>query len=123
MASAFTLTLAYLSERCSAQDTASAFAAYITGNVASNLVGRLMSAGIADHFGLAANFVVFAGLNLTGAILVYFALEGKSATAGRQRDDACLVGIKCPFPQRGASRRFRHRLLHPLRLHRHLHLR
>lgn len=51
------------------------FAAYITGNVASNLVGRLTSAGIVDHFGLAANFVVFACLNLTGAILVYFALK------------------------------------------------
>lgn len=61
MASAFTLTLAYLGERCSAHDTAGAFAAYITGNVASNLLGRLMSAGIADHFGLASNFFAFAG--------------------------------------------------------------
>ena len=40
MASAFTLTLAYLGEHYSAQDSASAFAAYITGNVASNLIGR-----------------------------------------------------------------------------------
>ncbi len=43
MASAFTLTLAYLGEHYSAQDSASAFAAYITGNVASNLIGRLVS--------------------------------------------------------------------------------
>ena len=49
----------------------SAFAAYITGNVASNLVGRLVSAGIADHFGLAANFYLFSVLNLAGAALVY----------------------------------------------------
>jgi MFS family permease len=56
MASAFTLTLAYLGEECSAMDAGGAFAAYITGNVASNLIGRLVSAGIADHFGLAANF-------------------------------------------------------------------
>ena len=60
MASAFTLTLAYLGEHYSAQDSASAFAAYITGNVASNLIGRLISAGVADHFGLAANFYFFA---------------------------------------------------------------
>src|SRR5258706_7736105 len=40
MASAFTLTLAYLGENSGATDTAGAFAAYITGNVASNLVGR-----------------------------------------------------------------------------------
>ena len=74
MASAFTLTLAYLAEHCSARDTASAFAAYITGNVASNLFGRLMSAALTDHLGLAANFYVFALLNLGGAVLVYFSL-------------------------------------------------
>ena len=47
MASAFALTLAYLGEQCSATDAGGAFAAYITGNVASNLIGRLVSAGIA----------------------------------------------------------------------------
>ncbi|MCI0465538.1 MAG: MFS transporter [Beijerinckiaceae bacterium] len=75
MASAFTLTLAYLGERCSASDTAGAFAAYITGNVASNLIGRLMSAAVAGHFGLASNFIVFAGLNLAGAVLVYLTID------------------------------------------------
>jgi len=74
MSSAFTLTLAYLAEQCSAEDSASAFAAYITGNVASNLVGRLISAAVADHLGLAPNFYVFALLNLGGAALVYFTL-------------------------------------------------
>jgi MFS transporter, YNFM family, putative membrane transport protein len=75
MAAAFTLTLAYLGEHYSAADSASAFAAYITGNVASNLIGRLVSAGVADHFGLASNFHFFAGLNLLGAVLVYFTIE------------------------------------------------
>jgi YNFM family putative membrane transporter len=70
MASAFTLTLAYLGEEYRGADAAAAFAAYITGNVASNLVGRLVSAGLADHFGLAANFYIFALLNLAGALLV-----------------------------------------------------
>jgi MFS transporter, YNFM family, putative membrane transport protein len=72
MASAFTLTLAYLGEECSAADAGGAFAAYITGNVASNLIGRLISAGVADHFGLAWNFYFFAALNLVGAVLVFF---------------------------------------------------
>ena len=71
MASAFTLTLAYLGENTSSADTASAFAAYITGNVASNLIGRLISAAVADHLGLASNFYFFAALNLAGAALVY----------------------------------------------------
>ncbi len=75
MSAAFTLTLTYLAEQCSASDAASAFAAYITGNVASNLFGRLVSAGLADHFGLAANFHIFALLNLAGAVLVYFSLS------------------------------------------------
>src|SRR5262250_781072 len=74
MASAFTLTLAYLGEECSATDAGGAFAAYITGNVASNLVGRLISAAVADHFGLASNFYFFAALNLVGAVLVYFTI-------------------------------------------------
>jgi MFS transporter, YNFM family, putative membrane transport protein len=75
MSSAFALTIAYMGENCSAEDTAGALAAYITGNVASNLVGRLLSAGVADHLGLAANFYVFSVLNLLGAVLVYFYLR------------------------------------------------
>ena len=70
MSAAFGLTLAYLGETTRAQDTASAFAAYITGNVASNLIGRLIATGVASHAGLAANFFVFAALNLAGAALV-----------------------------------------------------
>ncbi|MCC8979035.1 MFS transporter [Bradyrhizobium acaciae] len=75
MASAFTLTLAYLGEQCSAMDTGGAFAAYITGNVASNLIGRLISAALADSLGLAWNFYFFAALNLAGAALVYFSID------------------------------------------------
>lgn len=75
MASAFALTLAYLGEQCSAVDAGGAFAAYITGNVASNLIGRLISAAIADGLGLAWNFYLFAGLNLAGALLVYFTIR------------------------------------------------
>ena len=74
MSTAFALTLSYLAEHCSAADSTGAFAAYITGNVASNLLGRLLSAALADHLGLAGNFYVFAVLNLAGAVLVYFTL-------------------------------------------------
>jgi YNFM family putative membrane transporter len=74
MSSAFALTLSYLAEQCGAAETAGAFAAYITGNVASNLFGRLAAAAAVDHLGLAGNFYVFAALNLAGAALVYFGL-------------------------------------------------
>jgi predicted MFS family arabinose efflux permease len=75
MSASFTLTLAYLAEHCSAKAAGGAFAAYITGNVASNLFGRLMSAAVADHFGLSANFHLFAALNLCGAVLAFLALS------------------------------------------------
>src|SRR5450631_1156220 len=75
MASAFALTLAYLGEQCSSMDAGGAFAAYITGNVASNLIGRLVSAAVVDTLGLASNFYFFALLNLAGAVLVYFTIQ------------------------------------------------
>lgn len=91
MAAAFALTLAYLGEQCSAKDAAGAFAAYITGNVASNLIGRLASAGIADHLGLAMNFYVFALLNIAGAILVFFTLRQAAPIAAE------AAGGRLPF--------------------------
>ena len=78
MATAFTLTLAYVAETSSPSEATSAVAAYITGNVASNLVGRLLSAAVADHFGLAWNFSVFAALNVCGAVLAFMALRCKT---------------------------------------------
>jgi len=75
MASAFTLTLAYLGEHPSAVDSATASAAYITGNVASNFIGRFVSAAVAENFGLASNFYFFAALNLAGSVLVYFTVH------------------------------------------------
>ncbi len=74
MSTAFTLTMAYLAEQSGAEDTASALAAYVTGNVMSNLVGRVMAAAVTDTIGLAGNFYAFAALNLAGAALVYFGL-------------------------------------------------
>ena len=82
MSTAFSLTLAHMGERFSAAEATGAFAAYITGNVASNLVGRFIAAAVVDHAGLAANFYVFAGLNLLGAVLVYFTVHRVPPMAG-----------------------------------------
>ncbi|MGQ0567867.1 MAG: MFS transporter [Gemmobacter sp.] len=70
MATAFSLTLAYLGERMTGAAAASAFGAYVTGNVASNLIGRFVSSGVAGEWGIDASFYVFAALNLAGAALV-----------------------------------------------------
>lgn len=90
MASAFTLTLTYLSEQCDVTAAGGAMAAYIAGNVASNLFGRLLAVYSADIFGLSESFYIFAMLNLIGAA-ISFALIGSK--------DAML-------PSRGASPAF-----------------
>ena len=56
MSAAFSLTIAYLAENAAPHEVAAALAAYVTGNVASNLFGRLMSAAIADHLGSLGQF-------------------------------------------------------------------
>ncbi len=89
MAAAFGLTLAYLGERLDAKNSANAFAAYITGNVASNLVGRFIAAYVTDHAGLGATFYTLAALNLAGALLVYKTVE---RTPHMASDAACIPG-------------------------------
>jgi predicted MFS family arabinose efflux permease len=75
MATAFTLTMTYLAEQSGAEETATLLAAYVTGVVASNLIGRLVSSTVADILGLRANFYVFAALNIAGAALAFASLK------------------------------------------------
>jgi YNFM family putative membrane transporter len=108
MAAAFALMLAYLGEHLSARSSASAFAAYVTGNVASNLFGRLFASAIADHLGLAVSFSMFALLNLSGALLVYCTVsrtmpmaapctEGSRAWTDHLRNRPLLAGFGIGF--------------------------
>jgi MFS transporter, YNFM family, putative membrane transport protein len=93
MAAAFALMLAYLGEHLSARSSASAFAAYVTGNVASNLIGRLFASAIADHLGLAVSFWVFALLNLSGALLVYCTVPRTMPLAVRRTEGSRAAWI------------------------------
>jgi MFS transporter, YNFM family, putative membrane transport protein len=93
MASAFTLTLAYLGEAAmSPTESAQAFAAYVTGNVASNLFGRIISSGLADFLGLAVNFYAFALLNLAGAALAAAAISS-CHVLGRDSSHSAGAGL------------------------------
>ena len=92
MSTAFSLMLAYLGEHCSAEDQAGAFAAYITGNVASNLVGRFIAAAVAGDLGLATNFYLFAGLNLIGAALAWVTIQQASMMARAEPRMAMPLG-------------------------------
>src|SRR4029453_18382281 len=55
--------------------TAHALAAYVTGVVASNLIGRLTAAFVASLVGAEHSFLFFALLNLAGAALVSLTLD------------------------------------------------
>ncbi|MGE0281653.1 MAG: MFS transporter [Rhizobiaceae bacterium] len=81
MATAFTLTMAFLAETLAATAVANALAAYVTGNVASNLFGRIFSAGVADVAGIEGNFLAFAILNLAGAYLAFKTVRGGRRTS------------------------------------------
>ncbi|MEM7057079.1 MAG: MFS transporter [Pseudomonadota bacterium] len=89
MAAAFTLTMTYLSEQCDVTAAGGAMAAYITGNVASNLFGRLLAVSAADVVGLAGSFWVFAALNLLGALMA-LVLIGPTDTEPVQRSGSPL---------------------------------
>lgn len=75
MSTAFTLTMTYLAEECSASEAAAAMAAYITGNVVSNLLGRMLAASFTELYGLSTNFFLFAGLNILGAVIVFMGIR------------------------------------------------
>ncbi|MFK7943541.1 MAG: MFS transporter, partial [Paracoccaceae bacterium] len=79
MAAAFTLTMTYLSEQCDVTAAGGAMAAFITGNVASNLFGRLLAVSAADVLGLVGSFWVFAALNLVGAVLAIVLIGARDA--------------------------------------------
>lgn len=80
MVTAFSMTMSYLSERCTAAQSATALAAYVTGVVASNLVGRLVAGSVTDSLGVSANFILFAALNVAGALLAFLALRSAAPT-------------------------------------------
>lgn len=108
MAAAFTLTMAYLAEQCSADATQSALAAYVTGVVASNLVGRLVAGSVADMLGIGASFCVLASLNLAGALLVYVNLHRMArmadlAGSGVGRSPLAAWGEHLRSPALGAA--------------------
>src|SRR5258708_20790667 len=83
-----------------------------------------MPAALADHLGLAWNFYFFATLNLAGAVLVYVTV---ARAAGMEQTGAVASSPFAawlePLRNSAAVRRVRHRILHPVRVHRYVHLR
>lgn len=92
MSAAFALSLAHLSEAGMGMASASVAAAYITGNVASNLFGRLLASWLAGAHGTGIAFTAFAGLNLAGTVLALAAfarpVTGAAAVPTTNADQA-----------------------------------
>ena len=105
MATAFTLTMAYLAEHFEAGAATGVLAAYVTGNVASNFFGRLLSAAVADTLGLSLNFLTFAGLNLAGAIVVWVTLSRNEDLMTTGSSDAAVSGGAWKVPLADAQLR------------------
>ena len=101
MSTAFTLTMAYLAEHNDGEGTARALAAYVTGGVASNLVGRLIASSAASTFGLAFNFELFAVLNLVGAMLVFGTLSAAQPAAAEVSSASAFARLGAPLRNRG----------------------
>ena len=99
MAAAFTLTMTYLSEQCDITAASGAMAAYITGNVASNLFGRLMAGSLAESVGLAGSFFAFAALNLLGAVIAFVLIgpsSGERPVSGQKPGKAWAAHLSNP---------------------------
>lgn len=62
--------LAYIVEEWAGRGVGSAMSSYVTGTVIGGFLGRFISGLVAAHLNWRASFLIIAGLNLTGAILV-----------------------------------------------------
>lgn len=70
MGYAFGLALSYLGARWEAKEAGIAFGAYVTGNIVSNLLGRIAAAWAAELWGVRDAFLLLASVNLVGALIV-----------------------------------------------------
>ena len=62
--------LAYIFEEWAGRGVGSAMSSYVTGTVIGGFLGRFISGLVAAHLNWRASFLIIAGLNLAGAILV-----------------------------------------------------
>lgn len=62
--------LAYIVEEWAGRGVGSAMSSYVTGTVIGGFLGRFISGLVAAHLNWRASFLIIAGLNLTGAMLV-----------------------------------------------------
>ena len=115
MSAAFTLTMAYLAENCSVKEAGGAMAAYITGAVASNLIGRLLATAFLTQFGLSGSFFAFAALNFSGAVFVAVTLGGV-----QRKEGECNAGnhrsVESSSEQQTPSCVVCHRIYYSIRL-------
>jgi predicted MFS family arabinose efflux permease len=115
MCAAFAVAIAYISANWGACGSAPLLmASYVTGNVGSNLFGRLLIGTVADHSGWQQAFIILAILNLSCGLALWLLLPrsqclaapsgeasragfGLSHLANAKLGGACAVGFMILF--------------------------
>ncbi|WP_426424317.1 MFS transporter [Bradyrhizobium genosp. A] len=91
MCASFTVAIAYVAEEWGPSGGAPlVMAAYVTGNVGSNLLGRVLTGSVAQYAGWRGAFVLLAAMNLAGGILLWIVLP-RSERFHRKRHDGRIV--------------------------------
>ena len=94
MCVSFAVTIAYVAEEWGPSGAAPALmGAYLTGNVAANLFGRMIAGAVADFTDWRNAFVVFAAINLVGAGLLYLTLPA-SRRQPLKVDEPISIGLR-----------------------------
>ena len=111
-----------LGEQCSALDAGGALAAYVTGNVANNLVGRLVSPRSSTARAGGELLFVRAAQSCRCGTGVFRPPRIRPMAAMPEPPSPLAAAARPPAPC-GLRSAFAHRLPHPVRVHRHVHLR
>jgi predicted MFS family arabinose efflux permease len=85
MCASFTVAIAYVAEEWGASGAAPiVMAAYVAGNVGSNLLGRVVMGAVAQYASWSDAFFLLAVINLAGGLLLWLTLPRGSSLGCRQ---------------------------------------
>jgi predicted MFS family arabinose efflux permease len=74
MGAAFAVSVAFIAEEWPLGAAPTIMAAYVTGNIVGQAVGRVVAGALVEHAGWRQVFVAFAAINLVGALGIWKAL-------------------------------------------------
>jgi MFS transporter, YNFM family, putative membrane transport protein len=95
MCASFTVAIAYVAEEWGPSGAAPlVMAAYVTGNVASNLAGRLLAGSAAQYADWRDAFFLLAAINLAGGLMLWAMLPRGRKLQSRPRSALILTALR-----------------------------